>query len=59
MIVGAEENTNIYDHVCQKLLQIPLKNNKEETERDIFLQKLTSSYTSFLSNGYDRSIGRK
>ncbi|MFC7061109.1 hypothetical protein [Halobacillus seohaensis] len=41
-IVGAGETTNIYDHICQKLIQIPMKDQQQETERDIILQKLTS-----------------
>ncbi|MFC7061668.1 hypothetical protein [Halobacillus seohaensis] len=40
--VGSEETTNIYDHICQKLIQIPMKDQQQETERDILLQKLTS-----------------
>ncbi|MBM7554827.1 hypothetical protein [Thalassobacillus pellis] len=41
-VVGAKETTNIYNHICQKLLNLPLKDRYQETERDIFLQKLTS-----------------
>ncbi|WP_028784611.1 hypothetical protein [Thalassobacillus devorans] len=41
--VGAEGTSNIYDHVCQKLLQLPMENKNEETKRDVFLQQLTSN----------------
>ncbi|MBN8234903.1 hypothetical protein JF544_06560 [Halobacillus kuroshimensis] len=39
---GGEGTSNIYDHVCQKLLDLPMKNKNEETKRDVFLQQLTS-----------------
>ncbi|UOR10277.1 hypothetical protein [Halobacillus amylolyticus] len=41
-VVGSEETTNIYNHICQKLLNLPLKDRHQETEKDTFLQKLTS-----------------
>lgn len=41
-VVGSKETTNIYEHICQKLLQLPLKDYQQRMERDIFLQKLTS-----------------
>ncbi|WP_240339786.1 MULTISPECIES: hypothetical protein [Halobacillus] len=41
-VVGSEDTTNIYDHVCRKLIQMPLNHKQQETERDIFLQHLTS-----------------
>lgn len=41
-VVGSEDTTNIYDHICQKLVQLPMRNHQHETERDILLQQLTS-----------------
>ncbi|QAS52340.1 hypothetical protein [Halobacillus litoralis] len=41
--MGAEGTSNIYDHVCQKLLELPMQNKNEETKRDVFLQQLTSN----------------
>ncbi|WP_244153553.1 hypothetical protein [Halobacillus karajensis] len=41
--MGAEGISNIYDHVCQKLLELPMENKNEETKRDVFLQQLTSN----------------
>ncbi|MGI8314915.1 hypothetical protein [Halobacillus mangrovi] len=41
--VGAEGTSNIYDHVWQKLLELPMENKNEETKRDVFLQQLTSN----------------
>ncbi|MFG6116932.1 hypothetical protein ACGTN9_17400 [Halobacillus sp. MO56] len=66
-VVGSKETTNIYDHICQKLLQTPIKDQQQETERDRFLQKLTShtpaSYqvdiTKQLKQKRERSAGWK
>ncbi|MCP3032605.1 hypothetical protein LF817_14865 [Halobacillus sp. A1] len=41
-VVGEEDTTNIYDHICQKLVQLSMRNHQHETERDILLQQLTS-----------------
>ncbi|UOQ94055.1 hypothetical protein MUO14_03540 [Halobacillus shinanisalinarum] len=41
-VVGSEETTNIYDHVCRKLIQMPMNHKQQETERDILLQNLTA-----------------
>ncbi len=41
-VVGSNDTTNIYDHVCRKLVKLPMKNEQQETERDILLQNLTS-----------------
>ncbi|WP_173915945.1 hypothetical protein [Halobacillus sp. Marseille-Q1614] len=41
-VVGSEDTTNIYDHICQKLFQLPMRNHQHENERDILLQQLTS-----------------
>ncbi|UOQ95088.1 hypothetical protein MUO14_09230 [Halobacillus shinanisalinarum] len=41
-VVGSEDTTNIYDHVCRKLIQMPMNHKQQETERDILLQHLTS-----------------
>ena len=41
-VVGSEDTINIYDHICQKLVRLPMRNNQHETERDILLQQLTS-----------------
>ena len=40
--VGSADTTNLYDHVCRKLVQLPMKHAQQETERDILLQHLTS-----------------
>ena len=61
--VGGEGTSNIYDHVCQKLLDLPMKNKNEETKRDVFLQQLTShtpaSYQIDLTEVWKEKEGQK
>jgi hypothetical protein len=42
-VLGSDDTTNIYNHICLKLMQLPMENEQQETERDILLQNLNAN----------------